>query len=466
MRKLTRGDLLEVQKPVRYVGGEFNECFKDKENKVRICDAYSNLYEIGIKDKTFNDIYYIQNLDNDVFCERVFFPYCDVLNIMKQKNIALTSLESNDFLTKFDMIVFNVNDVLEYPNVLKMLEISSFPLYSKVRMEEKYPFVMALGDAINLNCLPLSEFVDFFIIGNANDALKVVVEKYKSFKSNNLPKIEFLRSLKNVQGIYVPSIHKNNNLIYSAKDSELSLKNNKFICPNMYEAYNKTVNTIDVYTISNKIRTLLDLKNIDLDTTKQSIQNLLNQNVNLNIRFTIGLPTETYEDILETIKFIKDITNNSTLNNITVTFDNFLIYPHTKLQWYKKNNLDELINKQKFILNNIEDLTDNINFTFISPHISLLKQLLLFCDQNLFKFLEELKNQNFFFYDELNKGCIEIAEQININNYQEYLKEKNIDYKFDFNNFVLPESQEIKLRKEYKKFYLNLHSENGEEENL
>lgn len=454
MKKITKSDLLKVKRPVRYIGSEYNSCIKDKNAKVRVCMAYSNLYEIGAKKSKLNLVYSALNNQGDIWCERAFFPYEDMLNIMETENIGLGTLESGDFLENFDIINFSIDNVLEYSNVLKMLKLSNIDLYHKNRIKDKSPFIIATGDAIDFNCKPISEFVDIFILGDYEKVLLNIVSKYREFKDEGLPKIEFLRALKNVQGVYIPHIHDSNSLIYSAKTDDMTdlYDAEKFVIPNMYESY---------YNDEKTVVDLTDLleKNSKSDIVEKLFDNILNETEeDILLKFYVGRPNDTtrelkkISDIVNTIIAVyKKLGKENGSRKITIYFDSYIIYPHTSMQWYKKSKVVDIVKVQNLLAKNITEVSTDIVIEFRDARILALSQILLFADERIFTYIEELANKGFLFYSLDDYKNADVIETKDLDKFKEFLGKKDLSYKFSFDNFVFPAKEKLKLKNEYKK---------------
>lgn len=206
MLDFTRQELLEVQKPARYVGGEYNQVIKDKNNiKCRFAFCFPDIYDIGMSNLGMKILYGVLNNREDTWCERVFAPWIDFENLLRKKNKKLYALESKDSLDMFDIVGFTLQYEMSYTNILNMLELGGITILAKDRKEEE-PFVVAGGPCAS-NPYPLNDFIDFFMLGEGEELIDKVVEKYVEWKRKKLPKIEYLKSIKDIQGIYIPSLH-------------------------------------------------------------------------------------------------------------------------------------------------------------------------------------------------------------------------------------------------------------------
>ncbi|MEW6171375.1 MAG: TIGR03960 family B12-binding radical SAM protein, partial [Candidatus Omnitrophota bacterium] len=199
--------LLEIKKPGRYLGNEWNVIKKDiSKIKIKFALCFPDLYEIGMSYLGLRILYGLLNSKKDIACERVFSPDIDLENKLREKNLDLVSLESRLPLKDFDFLGFSLTYELSYTNVLNILNLSKIPLYARER-DESYPLIIGGGNC-TLNPEPIATFFDFFIIGETEDTILKIIERYKKFKQNKLYKKEkFLQELTKIPGVYVPSFY-------------------------------------------------------------------------------------------------------------------------------------------------------------------------------------------------------------------------------------------------------------------
>lgn len=234
--------LAKVRKPARYLGNEWNVVKKDfyaQDVKFAIC--FPNLYEIGMSNLGLRIIYGLLNEQEGVSCERVFLPDTDMREILKNERIPLFSLESKTSLSEFDFIGFCLSYELDYINVLEALELSGIPLLAKERNSD-FPLIIAGGSCVG-NPEPLADFIDLFLVGEAEEALLEIIEVYKKRRAS---KEDTLRALAQVEGAYVPSLYEaeyneNNSLkSFSAKHADTPLAVNKRIVKDLNQSYYPT----------------------------------------------------------------------------------------------------------------------------------------------------------------------------------------------------------------------------------
>lgn len=204
MNKISDDILYKVEKPARYVGGEYNSYIKDTNNvDIRYAFCFPDVYEVGMSHLGTKILYYTLNEREDTFCERAFCPWPDMEKLMRENNIPLYALESKDPLNQFDFIGFTLQYEMSYTNILNMLNLSGIPVRSSERGEE-YPLVVC-GGPCAYNPEPLYDIADFFVIGEGEEIIHETLDLYKNFKGKS--KAEYLKEVCKIEGIYVPSLY-------------------------------------------------------------------------------------------------------------------------------------------------------------------------------------------------------------------------------------------------------------------
>ena len=198
--------LPRVQKPARYVGGEYNAVVKDKaEVDTRIAFCFPDTYEIGMSNLGMRILYGVMNNIPGVWCERVFAPWGDMEEEMRRAQIPLFALESGDAITDFDIVAFSVGYEMAFPAILNMLDLANIPLYAGDRTELT-PLVIAGGTAM-YNAEPIADFVDIVSLGEGEDITVELVELHRQARREGWSKADFLRAAAKLDGIYVPSLY-------------------------------------------------------------------------------------------------------------------------------------------------------------------------------------------------------------------------------------------------------------------
>ena len=198
--------LPNVQKPARYVGGEYNQTVKDKaEVDVRVAFCFPDTYEIGMSNLGMRILYAVMNRMEGVWCERVFAPWGDMEDELRKNNLPLYALESGDPLTDFDMIAFSVGYEMCYTNVLNMLRLGNIPMRAADRKGLEH--IVFAGGACIYNPEPLADFVDFFSLGEGEEVTQEIVSLYRKAKREEWSKEAFLLAASKLEGVYVPSFY-------------------------------------------------------------------------------------------------------------------------------------------------------------------------------------------------------------------------------------------------------------------
>ena len=208
MRKLALSDeiLLSIDKPVRYIGNEVNMVKKDPSKvDIRFAMCFPDVYEIGMSHLGIQILYDMFNQRDDVYCERVYSPWTDLDKIMREKNIPLFALESQDPVKLFDFLGITLQYEMCYTNILQVLDLSNIPLLSKDRTEDD-PIVIG-GGPCTYNPEPIADFFDLFYIGEGETVYNELLDRYKENKRNNGSRHDFLEMAAEIEGIYVPSFY-------------------------------------------------------------------------------------------------------------------------------------------------------------------------------------------------------------------------------------------------------------------
>ncbi len=204
--------LKDIQKPGRYVDHEIGTSSKDH---VRLEDipgnvftalAFPDIYEIGFPNIGLQILYDIINKHSRFSAERIFSPWTDFEERLRETGTGLFSLENRIFLESFDIVGFSLQHELLYTNMLNMLDLGKIPLYSKKR-GPKHPLICAGGPA-TVNPQPVSEFLDFAVIGDGEEVIIPVLERVGDYKAKNREKEWFLKEISSINGVYIPSFYK------------------------------------------------------------------------------------------------------------------------------------------------------------------------------------------------------------------------------------------------------------------
>jgi radical SAM family uncharacterized protein len=207
IRMVTINDeiLSKVTKPARYIGGEINSVVKNpQEVKVRYAMCFPDVYEVGMSHLGIRILYHKINERQDSYCERVFAPWTDMEEIMREKNIPLFALETKDPIYKFDLVGFTLQYEMSYTNILNMLNLGRIPILSRDRNE--HPFIM-FGGPCAYNPEPLADIADFFVLGEAEEVIDEIIDEYIDWKEQKGSRLDFLERVSKIEGVYVPSFY-------------------------------------------------------------------------------------------------------------------------------------------------------------------------------------------------------------------------------------------------------------------
>lgn len=198
--------LLKIDKPARYIGNEVNMVRKNpKDVAIRFAICFPDVYEIGMSHLGIQILYDMFNRREDVYCERVYSPWPDLHEILKEQKIPLFALESQEPVKGFDFLGITIQYEMCYTNILQILDLSQIPMLAKMRTRE-HPFVIGGGPCV-YNPEPLADFFDLFYIGEGETVYDLLFDTYKAWKSSGKGRREFLREAAKIPGIYVPSLY-------------------------------------------------------------------------------------------------------------------------------------------------------------------------------------------------------------------------------------------------------------------
>ena len=207
MTELMQRILPTVQKPARYTGGEWGEIKKDlKDVRVRVAFCFPDTYEIGMSNLGMRILYGVMNGMDGVWCERVFAPWGDMEQAMRDNALPLWALESQTPVREFDMIAFTIGYEMAYSNILNMLNLAGVPLRSKDRQGLKN--IVFAGGVCAFNPEPLADFIDFFSLGEGEDITVEILQLYDRAKAEGWSKDAFLHEAAKIPGVYVPSFYR------------------------------------------------------------------------------------------------------------------------------------------------------------------------------------------------------------------------------------------------------------------
>lgn len=199
--------LLSCSKPERYIGNEVNSVTKDlKDVKIRFAFCFPDVYEIGMSHLGIQILYGMFNSYDDVWCERVYSPWTDMDQVMRDNKIPLFALESQDPVKEFDFLGFTLQYELCYTNILQVLDLSGIPFTSAERNDWSTPIVIG-GGPCTYNPEPIADFFDIFYIGEGENHYRALFDLYEKCKADGTSRKDFLIKAASIPGMYVPSLY-------------------------------------------------------------------------------------------------------------------------------------------------------------------------------------------------------------------------------------------------------------------
>ena len=196
----------QVQKPARYIGGEMNTAVKAWEDaEVHFAFCFPDTYEVAMSHLGMKILYAIINAQPWALCERVCMPWIDMKELMEQNSVPLFSLESRTPLNQFDLVGFTLQYEMSYTNILTMLKLGGVPLHTAERgMNDP---IVCVGGPCAFNPEPLADFVDAVMIGDGEEQIVEFTQAVREWKKSGKPRVECLKALAKIEGVYVPSFY-------------------------------------------------------------------------------------------------------------------------------------------------------------------------------------------------------------------------------------------------------------------
>ena len=197
---------MTIEKPARYIGNEINSVMKNKEQvDIRFCMCFPDVYEIGMSHLGIQILYDMFNQWEDTWCERVYSPWMDADQIMRERNIPLFALESQDPIRSFDFLGITIQYEMCYTNILQVLDLSQIPLKAAERTWED-PIVIG-GGPCTYNPEPIAPFFDLFYIGEGETQYRNLLDLYKRMRKEGATREAFLIEAGKLPGIYAPAFY-------------------------------------------------------------------------------------------------------------------------------------------------------------------------------------------------------------------------------------------------------------------
>ena len=175
---------------------------KEPGGRINICLVYPNTYHVGMSNLGFQGIYTLLNERNDVLCERSFFPDDEDIEEYTRTKTELFSMESKRPLNRFDIVAFSVSFENDYPNVLKILELSNIPSRASDR-KASHPLIILGGVCAFFNPEPLADFFDICFVGEAEEMLQEFLAVYRESET----RADLYKKASHIEGVYVPKFY-------------------------------------------------------------------------------------------------------------------------------------------------------------------------------------------------------------------------------------------------------------------
>ena len=198
--------LMKVEQPARYLGNEVNAANKDKSKaEVSFCMCFPDVYEIGMSHLGIQILYDMFNRFEDTYCDRVYSPWIDLDKMMREQDIKLFAVESQEPVKSFDFLGITLQYEMCYTNILQILDLSGIALRSADR-DINDPFVIG-GGPCTYNPEPIAPFFDLFYMGEGETQYRALLDLYKKWRAEGGSREDFLHEAAKIPGIYVPSLY-------------------------------------------------------------------------------------------------------------------------------------------------------------------------------------------------------------------------------------------------------------------
>ena len=199
------GILQRVEKPGRYAGGEFGIPKKTADQSVRFLLTYPDVYELGMSNQGLKILYDRINRNENMLADRLFLPWPDFANLLREESLSLYSLDHHLTVSSFDVWGFNISHELHFTNLLYALDLANVPLHREKRMQSE-PLIMLGGTAVT-NPLPLFDFADCIFLGDGEEAIVEAGRIIQKCKENKRSRCELLKELSAIDGMLIPSLY-------------------------------------------------------------------------------------------------------------------------------------------------------------------------------------------------------------------------------------------------------------------
>lgn len=418
MFNITREELMKLDQPLRYIGGEYGVIKKlEYDTKIRVALCYPNLYDIGMKNYSFTYLYSAINKVIEVSCDRCFLPYFDFEDILKKKNIELFTLEEKLPLNKFDFVIFVISDITEYINILPMLKMANLNT-----LKEDRPVIVAMFEENKGWHYPISHFFDILVFSDFKVLYNDIFFRFSVYNKQKLSKNDFLNSVNTIDSVIVPSIDINKEVSLNHDNIE----NSFFI--------NLPTNVIvsSIFDLKQELIIFFESSNKTLDYTLRLIKNTGIKNLKIKVSNNVK-----FDDLMN---FNEKLLGN--YNFLNIKFDG-LPFNDKTLEIYKKAKLMHSkiyydISKISLLKNKYyeEKLTSDIILAFKNGVYNVCIKTKIGQKNEKYDDLEELvkfitKIKEIYFNDFLPKRNLKLNISLKLENaLEDSINKMELKYKF------------------------------------
>ncbi len=195
-----------VEKPARYLGGEYNQVVKDPASvRVSLALAFPDLYDIGMSHMGTKILYSVVNAESDMACERAFAPWPDMEHELRERGLPVLSCENRRPLSEFDAVGFSLQYELTFTNMLNVMDLCGIPIHASDRTLDD-PFILA-GGPVATQPEPVAPFIDVFLIGDAEEKLPELLRCIADGRDGGWTRHETLVALAKLGGLYCPALY-------------------------------------------------------------------------------------------------------------------------------------------------------------------------------------------------------------------------------------------------------------------